>query len=58
MTVPVGLTPLLTVAVSKIGRADRPACRGVVAIVGVAWVMVTGSAPQAELTMPLLASPL
>ena len=44
LTVPVGMKPPVTVAVSEIERADRPAGEGVVAMVGVAWTMVTGSA--------------
>ena len=35
-----------------------PPAEGVVAMAGVAWVMVTGSAAQPELTAALLASPL
>ena len=58
VTVPVGLTPPLTVAVSKMEVPTGPPAEGVVAMVGVAWVMVTGSAAQPELTAPLLASPL
>ena len=58
MTVPVGLNPPLTVAVSEIDVPTGPPGEGVVVMVGVAWVMVTGSAPQAELTAVLLASPL
>ena len=58
VTVPVGVTPPLTVAVSKMEVPTGPPADGVVAMVGVAWVMVTGSSAQAELAVVLLASPL
>ena len=58
VTVPVGLKPPLTVAVSEMDVPTGPPAEGVVAMAGVAWVMVTGSAAQAELTVALLASPL
>ena len=58
VTVPVGMTPPLTVAVSKMEVPTGPPADGVVAMVGVAWVMVTGSAAQPELAVVLLASPL
>ena len=57
VTVPVGVTPPLTVAVSKIEVPTTPPAEGLVAMVGVAWVMVTGSAAQPELAVLLLASP-
>ena len=47
VTVPVGLKPPLTVAVSQMEVPTGPPAEGVVAMVGVAWVMVTGSAAQA-----------
>ena len=58
MTVPVGLKPPVTVAVSKIEIPTGPPAEGVVAMAGVAWVMITGSAAQPELTVVLLVSPL
>ena len=45
-------------AVSEIDVPTGPPAEAVVAMVGVAWVMVTGSAVQAEVTGELLASPL
>jgi hypothetical protein len=58
VTVPVGLAPPLTVAVSLIAVPTGPPAEGVVEIVGVALPVVTGSAVQTELTVGLLASPL
>ena len=58
VTVPVGTNPPLTVAVSEMEVPTGPPAEGVVAMVGVAWVMVTGSSAQTELTAVLLASPL
>ena len=58
MTVPVGVNPPLTVAVSEMEVPTAPPAEGVVAMVGVAWVMTTGSAVQPEVTAALLASPL
>ena len=58
VTVPSGLNPPLTVAVSEMDVPTGPPGEGVVVMAGVAWVMVTGSAAQAELTVVLLASPL
>ena len=58
VTVPVGLNPPVTVAVSEMEVPTGPPAEGVVAIAGVAWAMVTGSAAQPELTVVLLASPL
>ena len=55
---PVGVNPPLTVAVSEMEVPTAPPAEGVVAIVGVAWVMTTGSAVQPEVTAALLASPL
>ena len=57
VTVPVGLTPPVTVAVSNIGLTGPPA-DGVVEIVGVAGLMSPARSPQAEPTVVLLASPL
>ena len=54
---PVGLNPPVTVAVSEIEVPTGPPGEGVVAMDGVAWVMVTGSAAQPELTVLLLSSP-
>ena len=58
MTVPVGLKPPVTVAVSEMEMPTGPPAEGVVAMAGAAWAMATGSAAQAELTVMLLASPL
>ena len=58
VTVPVGLKPPLTVAVSEMETPTGPPAEGVVAMVGVAWAVVTGSAAQSDLTVVLLASPL
>ena len=58
VTVPVGLRPPVTVAVSEMEVPTTPPAEGVVAMAGVAWAMVTGSAAQSELTVVLLASPL
>ena len=58
VTVPVGLKPPLTVAVSEMEVPTTPPAEGEVAMAGVAWVMVTGSAAQSELTAALLVSPL
>ena len=58
VTVPVGLNPPLTVAVSEMDVPTGPPAEGVVAMVGVAWVITTGSAGHGELTGALLASPL
>ena len=52
------MNPPLTVAVSEIDVPTGPPAEGVVAMVGAAWVMTTGSAVQAEVTAALLASPL
>ena len=59
MTVPVGLYPPLTVALSAI-EVPTVAVAGcwVVLIAGVAGVMVTGSAAVPLLTVSLLLSPL
>src|SRR5215813_13545635 len=58
VTVPVGVKPV-TVAVSVIAAPTMTVpADGVVAIVGVARPMVTGSAVQPEVTGVLLASPL
>ena len=43
VTVPVGVNPPLTVAVSEMEVPTGPPAEGVVAMVGVAWVMVSGS---------------
>ena len=58
VTVPVGVNPPLTVAVSEMDVPTGPPAEGVVAMVGVAWVMTTGSAVQGEVTAVLLVSPL
>ena len=59
MTVPVGLYPPLTVALSAMEVPTGPLVgSAAVVIVGVAWLMVTGSSVQPELTETLLASPL
>ena len=59
MTVPVGLTPPLTVAVSVIGVPTwRWSGCWLVLIVGVAVVMVTGSLAVPLVTEALLLSPL
>ena len=58
MTVPDGLNPPLTVAVSEMDVPTGPPGEGVVVMVGVAWVMSTGSAWQPEVTVVLLVSPL
>ena len=58
VTVPVGLKPPLTVAVSEMDTPTTPPAEGVVAMAGVAWAMVTGSAAQSELIAALLVSPL
>ena len=51
VTVPVGLNPPLTVAVSEMDVPTGPPADGVVAMVGAALVMVTGSSSQPGLTM-------
>ena len=43
VTVPVGVNPPLTAAVSEMDVPTAPPADGVVAMVGVAWVMVSGS---------------
>ena len=46
VTVPVGMKPPVTVAVSEMDVPTGPPAEGVVEIAGVAWVMVTGSSAQ------------
>ncbi len=58
VTVPVGLNPSVTVAVSKIKVPTGPPTEGEVPTVGVALIMTTSSAEQPELTVALLVSPL
>ncbi len=61
VTVPVGLKPPVTVAVSLMVVPTGPPAEGVVAMAGVALIVVTGSSSQPGLTMVtmlLLASPL
>ena len=43
VTLPLGLNPPLTVAVSEMVVPSSPPGDGVVAMVGAAWVMVSGS---------------
>ena len=58
VTVPVGECPPVTVAVSVTSTGTVPPEPAVVAMLGAAWEIVTGSDPQVLATPALLASPL